>query len=717
MKVYDVAVLSASPLGVFEAAHQKALGYDVVVFNIDDEIGGSWRSIDTDLYQKMDRAQHLMVPHKNINEFLSSNLDVEVEDITENCFSVTPLPILGTQVHDYPTWWLLDKGTKPSALYDMIRALPDGESITYEGMKETYDAQDRDSRVYYFKSGMYGLHEAMLRLLKQYDIEVIHNSLIEEIKIESAALTLCSGENEFFAKKAILSSYCKVPKFYPDDINFDVEANNEPKYNMTLTIAADKIPTFKLITFPGHPYFGFVTNVTGHTVFREGLNHEANIILKVSFTGSAIISENVAGGTVSELIAHGFLDKSARVITFKIFETLRTRIKNDFEERLNEFSDGRVSVLDTSDFGQVISNNFERWGVTIGVDDGFDLKQRTSPEALLDTYLKGKNLGRQTVLREIAEAVEVNKDQSIISWFACSRIYYEEGDFDKAGMVIMTAVSMFPDRNLLLEAFVVFIHDLELDDHFNSFLNFIIQSEIFSPVVYSLLVVVSMKAGQVSVANEIHKYFFDHDACPAQTVFLDQVWEYTDTKKADEYRAQNLDTLTPIYQACLELCNPYLTKDVFAYDFGCGSGLFGEVIMDHVGKLIGIDFSEAFSSMVRPNVYDDIVVGNGLDITSFELAEADVLAAVCTMQYFGDLGPILTSLRNLVKQNGVIVFNTVYKKPDIYGASSLSSHQAYTHDENYVLEAADHAGFDFLKSVRGKYFKEYDTNIFLFERR
>jgi predicted TPR repeat methyltransferase len=222
--------------------------------------------------------------------------------------------------------------------------------------------------------------------------------------------------------------------------------------------------------------------------------------------------------------------------------------------------------------------------------------------------------------------------------------------------------------------------------------------------------------GRIDEANLIHEFYVDNNACPNQMLFINQAWEYARARNADEYRKDNQKSMKKLYETCLELSSPYFTDDMEAYDFGCGSGLFGETLKPHVSKQVGIDFSSTFAKSIRPNVYDDIVIVDGLEIDKLNLPKVDLVVAGAVIQYFGLIQPILARLVDLIKVGGLMIFDTISKLDEGKCPSSLASVQAYSHNKNYVIETAQTFGLKSETFSNGN-FRNYQSDIFVFRKK
>ena len=132
-------------------------------------------------------------------------------------------------------------------------------------------------------------------------------------------------------------------------------------------------------------------------------------------------------------------------------------------------------------------------------------------------------------------------------------------------------------------------------------------------------------------------------------------------------------------------------------DLGCGTGLAGRAFRPLARRLDGVDLSGNMVEKARAlGIYDQLVVeeiGRYLarmpDMYSLALA-ADVLI------YFGNLMPVFAAAARALRTGGLFAFTVEAGKGAPY---RLTQSGRYEHDDAYVREAAEAAGFDVVRAT------------------
>ena len=340
-------------------------------------------------------------------------------------------------------------------------------------------------------------------------------------------------------------------------------------------------------------------------------------------------------------------------------------------------------------------------------------------ELLRETSLKKIDSKFSELMKQKADIYESMislEADVIISLFSSAKSHYHDGDYGSTVTDFTTLISKFPDGRLILANSSVFTNSILNDKKLFNFLRFSLTSKEFSVACYSILVPSLYNLGRIDEANSIHEFYVDNNACPYQMLFISQAWEYARARNADSYRKDNQASMKELYETCMELSSPYFSDAMEAYDFGCGSGLFGETLKPHVSKLVGIDFSSTLAKAIRPDVYDDVIIIDGLEMEKLNLPKVDMVAAGGVIQYFGLIPPILTRLIDLIKVGGLMIFDTISQIEEGKCPSSLASVQAYSHNTNYVIETAQKFGLKSVKVSSGS-FRTYKSDIFVFKKK
>jgi len=140
------------------------------------------------------------------------------------------------------------------------------------------------------------------------------------------------------------------------------------------------------------------------------------------------------------------------------------------------------------------------------------------------------------------------------------------------------------------------------------------------------------------------------------------------------------------------------TGDLRVLDAGCGTGLCGVILRPYASWLGGVDLS---AKMVRKSadtgLYDELVVGELTVFLGAHQGEYDLITAADTLNYFGDLSPVLQAARAALREGGRLCFSLERHTPSANPEGKdvgycLQRHGRYAHSPDYVTQCVAGAG-------------------------
>ena len=150
-------------------------------------------------------------------------------------------------------------------------------------------------------------------------------------------------------------------------------------------------------------------------------------------------------------------------------------------------------------------------------------------------------------------------------------------------------------------------------------------------------------------------------------------------------------------------------ESLVALDAGCGTGLCGPLIIQHVRRLSGVDLSEGMLAKARSrNTYDELTKG---ELTVHLLSHPsafDLIISADTLVYFGSLEKILDAAYGALRSEGLLIFtveaSTGESAEKSIGEATqspldgyrINPHGRYSHSRSYLTHALSIAGFDIL---------------------
>lgn len=95
-----------------------------------------------------------------------------------------------------------------------------------------------------------------------------------------------------------------------------------------------------------------------------------------------------------------------------------------------------------------------------------------------------------------------------------------------------------------------------------------------------------------------------------------------------------------------------------ALDLGCGTGLMGERLRQHVERLAGVDLSDGMLNKARQKrLYDTLVRADITDAATWPGHRFDLVTAADVFIYLGDLAPVFAHVAACLAPNGLFGFS------------------------------------------------------------
>jgi predicted TPR repeat methyltransferase len=146
-----------------------------------------------------------------------------------------------------------------------------------------------------------------------------------------------------------------------------------------------------------------------------------------------------------------------------------------------------------------------------------------------------------------------------------------------------------------------------------------------------------------------------------------------------EYKAPAL-----VAEAVRETLPPATALDVL--DAGCGTGLAGPLLRPYARRLVGLDLSRHMLGQAQARgCYDELVQSDLTEHLTLHEGAYDLIAAVDTLCYFGDLREVVGASARALRPGGHLVFTVEKSEPNAAPSGYfLHPHGRYSHSEAYV---------------------------------
>ncbi|MCW5583124.1 MAG: tetratricopeptide repeat protein [Gammaproteobacteria bacterium] len=161
----------------------------------------------------------------------------------------------------------------------------------------------------------------------------------------------------------------------------------------------------------------------------------------------------------------------------------------------------------------------------------------------------------------------------------------------------------------------------------------------------------------------------------------------------DAHMTQYLNYQVPVlmYQLANEKAN-LMAKKWDILDLGCGTGLCGERFKPDARFLVGVDICEKML-MVAAKIYDDLIHADILSFLNTQTQTYDIILAGDVLVYYGDLSTVFSAVSNILRLNGIFVFNVEVGGPRNY---EMTKSGRFAHSKNYLESLIVDNKFDIL---------------------
>jgi predicted TPR repeat methyltransferase len=181
------------------------------------------------------------------------------------------------------------------------------------------------------------------------------------------------------------------------------------------------------------------------------------------------------------------------------------------------------------------------------------------------------------------------------------------------------------------------------------------------------------------------------DDAYVRTVFDDFAETFDRTLARLQYRAPQL------LADLLKQGRTDADEPVDVLDAGCGTGLVGPFVKPFARTLTGVDLSPGMLAHAsRRGVYDALHEAELCDFLRHHPGQFDVIVAADTINYFGDLLPVLAATAAVLRPGGRFLFSLedLVSGEDLADDETirLNDHGRYAHSEPYLRDCLAKAG-------------------------
>ena len=153
-----------------------------------------------------------------------------------------------------------------------------------------------------------------------------------------------------------------------------------------------------------------------------------------------------------------------------------------------------------------------------------------------------------------------------------------------------------------------------------------------------------------------------------------------------------------VAQALAALCAADASLQIA--DLGCGTGLCGPLLRPLAHRLVGVDLSGVMLEAARARgVYDALLQADAAEHLATTTERHDLVVAADVFIYIGDLTPVFSGVRRVLRPGGVFAFSVEPAVAD--QPFALQASLRYAHGEAALRALAAAHGLSVLKVERG----------------
>jgi predicted TPR repeat methyltransferase len=231
------------------------------------------------------------------------------------------------------------------------------------------------------------------------------------------------------------------------------------------------------------------------------------------------------------------------------------------------------------------------------------------------------------------------------------------------------------------------------------------------------------KAADLDPGNHSAKYIVSalsgENPASAPPEYIKELFDQY-SKRFDEHLTKKLDYKTPqILRDLIEAVEGKKGSFGKILDLGCGAGLSGEAFRDAADCLDGVDISGDMIQAAREkNIYDRLETSEIESFLDHCRGKYDLAVAADVFVYIGDLDPVFSRIKKVIKTGGYFLFSTEKYSGEGY---RLGPSGRFAHNEEYIRSVGQSNDFECVHSEHAVLRKEGGKDVlgdcFVLERK
>ncbi len=357
-KKYDLIYVGTGPILILDALNETLKGKNVIMVDSSARIGGAWKLLDIHNLKGLENAVHYLMPNKSGYDFLKNYLGIELLKPKKKFYAIKFLnfhTILSTSN-------IL--GKLSNNLIKEIRS----DNFILERFIKNILKKDSASNAKYPKKGSKEILNKLSNLLKKIEVDILLNTKINEIIINSENVLSINTDNGFINAKKIIISHGFIPSSIQiNNKKVKVEKKLFPRpslhiiYETQKDFSIKKLLKFSQIIFPPDSFIKYIHELTQYINRKEEQQKTYAIVIALKHDLENNIDTH--NKVISILEEYNIIPKKEFIKKINFFwqDIFLPLISTEDLNFLEEKSNGIIKGMQTEELNSCIGLHQEKW--------------------------------------------------------------------------------------------------------------------------------------------------------------------------------------------------------------------------------------------------------------------------------------------------------------------------------------------------------------------
>ena len=372
--VYDVIVIGSSPISMIEAIYCAEQGQNTLILEKTDNIGGMWGIMRTEALEDIDVGCHIIAKKKSAYDLIEKysgckmvKMDpqpvamiagVKVKYESPAYYAIMTLQsglrILGVVFQNIASFLSLrSKQSEDQTIRQEIR-----NTVTQlTNVKDAAVAEEKN--FLYPEGGTKSLIDNFVKRLEQSRVNVQKNSDVQKVAYHNDLVSIeTTNGDQYTCHRLVIPTGINLETIHFDeDVKIDY---NNFAFPHLLFVLKDPNRSAEQFTYVHLSDSTMIDRVNDYTNYITGLDddcHALMVLMKPDYDQSTTSHSDI----LNELRRFKLITTEAQIQNTHFYDYKVTHITKDIMNRINEFSDGKIEVIDSRNLAYCLDNNKTKW--------------------------------------------------------------------------------------------------------------------------------------------------------------------------------------------------------------------------------------------------------------------------------------------------------------------------------------------------------------------